>query len=343
MSEFVTKINQILTQFLFYSCSILLSILILGNILNILICLRKSLLKEMIGFYNIIISVSNVFTLVLGGLIVFPITLNYDDLVAISNFSCILITYFSRVSVQMSSWLHVFLSLDRYLCVAYNERFKFLFNNKKKLSSIFLGLFVVIMVINVPNVLFRLTYVSSFDSRENQTSVSVICTATSSIISIRNTIVIVFRIVLPLLLQIILSILLIHKLFKTRKAVTVASISRNMKKEQRFAHIIVWLNVCFIITETPLMIATLYFGVLGVKTVYPLSESSSNSLAISTLIYYVTSVLGSYMFGSLFFINLFMNRIFKREIRLIISCGPKATQNVSNYSHSNNRHTFMTR
>ncbi len=91
------------------------------------------------------------------------------------------------------------------------------------------------------------------------------------------------------------------------------------------------------------MIATLYFGVLGVKTVYPLSESSSNSLAISTLIYYVTSILGSYMFGSLFFINLFMNRIFKREILLILSCGPKATQNVSNYSHSNNRQTIFTK
>jgi hypothetical protein len=335
--NFVAKMNHILTHFFFYSCSILISILVLGNILNILICLRKSLIKEMIGFYNIIISVFNVFTLVLGSLIVFPIALNYDDLLVTSNFACITIMYCSRVSVLMSSWLHVFLSLDRYLCVAYNERFKFLLNDKKKLSFILMGLFGVVLVISMPNLFFRITSVTSYDPKTNQTQVNVLCTAASSIIVLRNAAVIVFRIVLPLILQIVISILLIHKLFKSRKAVAAANMSRNMKKEHRFARIIVWLNVCFIITKTPFMLTTLYFGILGVKTEYPINETASNSLALYTLIFYVTSVLGSYMFGSLFFINLFTNRIFKKEIRLFFACGPIATQNSSSYLLNINR------
>ena len=323
-ANFVAKINQILTNFFFYSCSLLVSSFILANIVNILICLRSRIVKEMIGFYNIIISVFNILTLVLGSLIVYPITLNFQDLVEISNFSCITITYFSRVSVQMCSWLYVFLSLDRYLCVAYNEKFKFLLNNKKKLSYILTGLFLVILLINVPNLFFKLTNVSSFDTQTNQTKSYVLCTASSSIILVRNFIVILFRIVLPLILQIILSNLLIFKLFKSRRS---ARINRDLKKEYRFTRIIIWINICFIITETPFMITTLYFGVLGVKTEYPLSEFATNSLAISTLIFYVTSVLGSYMFGSLFFVNVFTNHIFKKEIRLIFKCGPVATQN----------------
>ena len=241
------------------------------------------------------------------------------------NFSCITITYFSRVCVLMCSWLYVFLSLDRYLCVAYNEKFKFLLTNKKKLSFILTGLFVVILLINVPNLFFKLTNVSSFDTHTNQTKSYVLCTASSSVILVRNFIVILFRIVLPLILQIILSILLIYKLFKSRHSVGI-NVNRDMKKEYRFTRIIIWINICFIITETPFMITTLYFGVLGVKTEYPISEFASNSLAISTLIFYVTSVLGSYMFGSLFFVNVFTNHIFKKQICLIFHCGPVATQ-----------------
>jgi len=324
--DFIAKINQILKNFIFYSCSILISILTLGNVLNILICLRRFLLKEMIGFYNIIISTFNILALVLGTLIVYPITLGYTDLLVRSNFACITITYFSRVSVQMCSWLYVFLSLDRYFCVAFHEKFKFLLNNKKKLAYILVTLFFIILILNVPNLLFKLTIVSTFDPRTNQTKSNVFCTATSSIIQIRNFQVILFRIILPLILQIILSILLILKYFKTRHNVA-ENVNRNMKKEYRFARIIMWINVCFILTETPLMIATLYFGILGIKTDYPIDEWAPRSLAISTLVYYVASVLGSYMFGSLFFINVFTNRIFKRELRLIFRCGPVVTQN----------------
>ena len=90
----------------------------------------------MIGFYNILISFFNILTLIFGVLIVFPITINQPDLLTMSNMHCAAITYFSRVFVQMSCWLHVLLSLDRYLCVAFNEKFQFLLTDKKKLSFI---------------------------------------------------------------------------------------------------------------------------------------------------------------------------------------------------------------
>lgn len=316
--EFVAKINDILTKVLFYSGTILSSIFILGNILNILIWSRKKLIKEMIGFYNIIMSFFNILAIVMLNLLYYPTTLNFQDFTTFSNFSCVSIMYFTRVSAHMSSWLHVLLSLDRYLCVVHLNRLKFILKDKQKVSLIFLALFVFICVINLPNFFFGLTNEYIIDIKTNKTQVKIVCTATSSILLIRNMIVIAFRIVLPLILQMVFSVLLIYKLFKTRVSVA-ASIDRDMKKEYRFARLIIWLNICFIITQTPLMISTIYFSVLGIRTVYPLSETASNSLAISSFVLFLTNILGGYLFGSLFFINLSTNRIFKKEIRLIFT------------------------
>ena len=198
------------------------------------------------------------------------------------------------------------------------NRLKFILKDKQKVSLIFLALFVFICVINLPNFFFGLTNEYIIDIKTNQTQVKIVCTGTSSILLIRNMIVIAFRIVLPLILQMVFSVLLIYKLFKTRVSVA-ASIDRDMKKEYRFARIIIWLNICFIITQTPLMISTIYFSVLGIRTVYPLSETASNSLAISSFVLFLTNILGGYLFGSLFFINLLTNRIFKKELRLIFT------------------------
>jgi hypothetical protein len=324
--EFVAKINEILRQILFYTGSILSSILIVGNIMNILICTRKKLIKEMIGFYNIIVSVFNIIAIVMLNLTVFPTSINYQDFTTFSNFSCVSIMYFTRVSVQMSSWLHVFLSLDRYLCVVHLKKLKFILKDKIKVSLIFMALFVIILVINSPNFLFSLTYVSSIDSRTNQTQVSIVCTASSSIFLARNIIGISFRIVLPFIFQMVFSVLLIFKLFKTKESITTGT-DRDMKKEYRFSRIIIWLNICFIITQTPFMVTSLYLGVMGIRTVYPISETASYSLAMTTFVSFLTNILGGYLFGSLFFINLFTNRIFKKELRLIFTCGPIDTQN----------------
>ena len=141
-TNFNQAINNFLTQFIFYSSVVVATTLILGNILNIAICMRKRIRKEMMCFYNIIISTWNIVTLSIGLLFYFPPSIIAQDLLLVSDFSCATLNYTLRVSVQMSAWLHVFLSLDRYLCVALNKKLAFIFNDRKKLSFIILGLFV---------------------------------------------------------------------------------------------------------------------------------------------------------------------------------------------------------
>jgi hypothetical protein len=83
------------------------------------------------------------------------------------------------------------------------------------------------------------------------------CDSTPVINQIRNMIISIFRFVLPLASQIIISSLLIYKLFEIRRSVAPNQL---MDKEYRFARIILWLNLMFIITELPLLITTFYFS-----------------------------------------------------------------------------------
>ena len=128
---FTHWINDFLANFIFYSCVIVVMSYILGNILNILICLRKNIRKEIMGYYNVIISIWNILALSTGLTLYFPTSIYVEDLVLLSDFSCASINYVMRVCVQMSAWLHVCLTIDRYLCVKFNKKLNFLLNDKK--------------------------------------------------------------------------------------------------------------------------------------------------------------------------------------------------------------------
>jgi hypothetical protein len=258
------------------------------------------------GFYNLTISLFNILTLSIGLVFYLPPTIHAQDMLLVSNYSCAALNYAIRVSVQMSAWLHVFLSIDRYLCVAFNHKLKPFLTNKKKLSFVFVGLFAFFCIINVPNLFFRLSITKSTSKIQ--------CDSTSLINQIRNMIISIFRIVLPLVLQIIFSILLIYKFFKVRRSVVRNQV---MQKEYRFARIILWLNLMFIITEVPYLLTTIYFSILKVTPSYPIDANTSYTIAIMTLVHYVSLVFSLYLFGSIFFVNLFTNHLFQKEILTI--------------------------
>jgi hypothetical protein len=169
----------------------------------------------------------------------------------------------------------------------------------------FLGLFFIFCAINVPNLFFRI----SLDENSNLK-----CDSTPLINQIRNMIISLFRVILPIIFQIVFSALLIYKLFKVR-----SNVNRNqsMEKEYKFARIILWLNLMFIITEMPFLFITFYFSLFGIIPKFPLDANASHSLAIATLLYYVATLFALYLFGSIFFVNLFTNTLFKREIKTI--------------------------
>ena len=154
------------------------------------------------GFYNVVISIWNILAPASGFVIFFPASTHGQDLFLISNFSCVTTNYVTRVCVQMSEWLHVFLTIDRYFCVAFRNKLKYIFNNRKKLSLILLGLFALICLLNSPNFWFRLV---SLNNKPNVQE----CTSSPFVYLLRNMIVSIFRIFLPIVFQVIFSALLI--------------------------------------------------------------------------------------------------------------------------------------
>jgi hypothetical protein len=297
---------------MFYSCVLVVVVFVLGNVLNIAICLRENIRKEMMGYYNVLISFWNILSLAfLTFILYFPQSIQEQDLTLISNFSCASINYITRICIQMSAWIHVFLTIDRYLCLVINRGNKLMsfLKSKKRLSLAFMGLLVLFCFVNIPNLYFTL----SSDGKSNLK-----CISTPLINQIRNLLIAILRIILPTILQTIFSALIVYKFYKWKKGTSLNRIDPAIEKEQKFSRVILWLNLMFIITEIPFLITTLYFSVLGLVPTYPIDMNTSYHLAIWTLAYYVTLVFGLYLFGSLFFVNLLTNKLFQKEIKIIL-------------------------
>ena len=217
--SFILTLNGISNKISYYTCMTVVNIGFVSNFLNILICSRKSLQKNTMGLYNIIISIFNILSFMSAYLQFFTVSVGNKDLQLESYYSCILITYFTRVVIQMSSWLNVMVSLDRTICISYPNKFVFL-KNKMNISLIVIGLLAIILCLNVPNLFFRLGNQTTFIA--NVTNNHTICGAKSEVVLLKYLMIVVMRIVIPIILTAILNVVLISKLFKSRKNINLS-------------------------------------------------------------------------------------------------------------------------
>ncbi len=321
--DFIASINSFLSQLIFYSTAVVSSIGILTNILNIIICSNERIRRQTMGFFNILMSLFNVLSLVAIQVIYLPPSIAKQDLTLLSDYSCKLIYYFGRICFQMSAWLSVFATLERIACISGNKIFRFI-TDRIKLSLILLGLFTLILVLNVPSLFFNLSSISETVYETNQTIIYKSCISTSLIILIRNIEISIIRVYIPTILQTVLSFVLMYCL-KNNKAKLNASLY--FRNEYRFASLLIILNIVYVVTEIPYMVLTIYFGILGKTPDFPINFNSTHSLAIATLIYFCTFILSTYMFCSLFFLNIILNKKIKRQV-IFYFCNPVATQSV---------------
>ena len=270
-------------------------------------------------------SIFNIFTLTISQVSYLSMVIGKQDLTLTSNYSCLLLTYFKRVFIQMSTWLNIIVTLERIACISCHDKFKFI-THKKKLAVIIAIVFFAILVLNVPNLFFKLSKTPEYLFKENKTVIYIICTSNSSIVSIRNFEIALMRVLIPIILQITLSIILINELAKNK-----SKLNTNIAyiREYRFAYVIVIFNFVSAVTEAPLMLSMVHFGAIGLTPAYPISLNASRTEAIANLIYFCALSFSLYLFCFLFVFNFFINRQFRREIRIIL-CGPIFTQYVQN-------------
>ena len=315
---FILNLYTLADKLVYYSTFSVATIGIASNILNIIISSRANLRKKAMGFYNIIISIFNILIIVVGSIQYFPTSIGAVNFFLISNFWCVLMTSSSRILIHMVSWLNVMVSLDRTLCVSLSNRLKFI-QIRKNMLMFMLAMFAVVCALNSPNFFFKLEYDVSFNYTSNKTvSINVRCAATKLITNIRDTIAQLIRTVIPIILQIILNTILIYKLIQTKKQV---NISRSLQKEYKFAFTIIMLNFLFIITQAPLLIFTIYINFIAQQ-----SNIDSKQMAINNFASIVSTLFSTYLFFSLFFVNLIFNKLFQREIGLMFGMNKKRKQ-----------------
>jgi hypothetical protein len=130
----VLYLNQELIKFTYYINLIMCPTGLALNFISILVFNRKAFKKNTMGFYYTAISIIDIFLIVAAFINYYSVTTN-QDVSLISNFSCVLMTYSNRITLQMSSWANVLITFDRLLCVTYRNKFAFM----KKKKNLFLG------------------------------------------------------------------------------------------------------------------------------------------------------------------------------------------------------------
>ena len=294
---------------------------------------RKELQKNTMGFYNILLSIFNILTLIsVGYMNLFVESLGYEQLFLKSNMSCASLLFLNRLISQVVSWLNVMVTFDRMLCVSKMKREKYA-TNKRQLMLILACICMVLSGLNAPNLFFSLKTQATLNLMTNITHVETACTSSKSLILIRDMVSTIMRIFLPLMLQASINAVLIYKLFTIRNQVKSSRMTFTMKRDHKFAFTIIVLNVIAIITEFPVIVYLAYINVYGYSQ--SLIVTTSNQSAIASFAYLCTMALSSFTYVALFFVNMATNKLFRRECSKLILCVGQSISNTLSGSTRN--------
>ena len=309
-SSAAANLNSIRSNLEVYFNIISSSIGIPCNLISILIFARLLKNKTNMGFLYIW-QCSVDLCLLLFFLLLFRSaqTLGIGSLSGRNDSSCKFLTFLRRFILHASSWIAVVTTIDRVIFVLYGhgERFKFM-KKKRYLTAIILAIFVVIAVLDIPNLFF---YVKS-----GVCTADFIGTISSDIISI------CIRTYIPFTIMIVSNLLMIQKIIKNKRTVAAKSSkskqSSTMRRENQFTIAVMSYDVYFLLFNFPVSIyyimydINLYSGAFtGADAVFSASYNLANGIT-SNLSFCVQTL-------SIFTYILF-NKRFRRELFFLISC-----------------------
>jgi hypothetical protein len=322
---------------------------ILGNLITFIVFSRKTFRNKSIAFYG---RIMNIIDSICSFLMIRAIYQHgYEINTNLSNqFLCLFGSYLTLSLSVISSYLLCVVSFDRMIAIVFPKRFDFL---KKKSFQILITLFTIfsqlIFYIGYPIhsnlTIFRFDEIvgitripivrnsSSISNTDSNLSIDFIESFITIVTEIRFCLLFeknlerTYRIldlvnstIIPFTLMITFTIITIVKINKSRKNTSShSSLSKQAIKVKRrdinFALVCVALNLVYLIFYTP----AVTFQLLEVQ--------NFAFLAISTIIgqhfFY-------FYFGSMFFINIFVNKIFKREIYIMLNCRAQSNNKLQN-------------
>jgi hypothetical protein len=227
---------------------------------------------------------------------------------------CRSFTLLRRSVLHFSSWISVYITFDRFIKIHHPSKLLFM-QNKKKVSLFICVMFLVITILNLPNFFFyqevlttmriqNITFLENNMTVINRTrlisSSTMRCTANLEINLASDIISISLRTYLPFILMLIFDIIVIKDLFVSKAKLSIS----NQKKEIKFSLAVIFITVSIFIFNGALSVAFLM--------VY------TNSITSSNVWYTFTVTFSFYLQTFSFFINFFLNSLFRNEFLLMI-------------------------
>jgi len=286
-------------SFRFYLlCSLTIVFIIIGcfgNIISIIIFLKKEFITQSTTFYLIICSIINIITVLNLPVIVFPEIWNDSTIL------CKILGGFTLILFQIQSWLYVLCSVDR--CLTTIAPGKFLWKNKMifQTATSLMCIFVIILISAPPIYFYEKTIVISSN-------------VTYSVCSFPNSVTWAFpyfqyqfvflRIIIPFTITIIASFLTIYKLCASKRKMG-KSEWKNMRREIQFSRALIIMDILFIVFRIP--------------SIVNIIETNSVTY-IYAFIHAFYIFLGTVHNAFLFLIFIVFNRIYRKLLKQIMCC-----------------------
>jgi hypothetical protein len=239
-AEFLINITN---KFLNIACLTIIPIGITLNLINIFIFSRNRLNKTLMGFYYTALSITSIVVLVMNFIYFYGTSLG-NSFSLIHDLTCRLGLYFIRVCVQVASWLHVLIALDRTIMVKYpqNQASLNFLKNKNYLLIVILIMVIILLTINIPTALVNLSsYAANSNFSSNYTITNKTCSGSDLILFMGDMITFLSRTLIPFTVMAVLDVMIVSVLTRSKKKL----LTRNSKtkSEFQFAFTVFFFNI----------------------------------------------------------------------------------------------------
>ena len=235
--QWVTSLNS---NFMYYFNLTVIPIGLVLNLISILVFARKEFKKTTIGFYNIIICLVNIFSLIFLFIINYQETIGKDILTS-SSLNCTAFSFIIRMLGLYPPWLQIMISLDRLVCISHPLEYKELKHKKLLILITLLALFCILFATNIPNIYTKL--ITEIDL--NKTTTIKYCAGGRSLVFVRDLLSIITRLLLPFILLVSFNSVILYKLIRLRKEFS--NFNSFMVKEYKFTISTLVLNLFYLV------------------------------------------------------------------------------------------------
>ena len=303
IEELFAKVNSALS---FY-CP--LSYMLAGIVLNIftaVVYLGKKFSKINMGFLCALLALVDALSLSVGFLVFFPPTVGFD-LVTKADFLCKFFNFFRRYLIKLSSWLQLFVSVERTLFVCFPLRFHF-FHQRKNINTMFGLMLIFLACIFMADVLYYQKPVTIVTG--NRTIVvGFACQTSSTAAFVSDTISTIFRTFIPFGAMFACSYMMITSISRSAHKVK----SNDTQREHQLARTITLLNIVFLITQLPLSFVQL------TQNIFKYQENPSPLLLSTISMLNTVAFMLVYAYESAqFFLYMLFNKLFYHEVLKIV-------------------------